>query len=284
MFVFNYILYKCELYKYLHQLKHIYKFSTTIFLGGFKMSLGTQSKSNQNQKKEIHVTTYSDTAFSNVESAVDKTKLTVTFWNKTMKLAISAMKDVNNPAAGFDYDNSGLAYLSPIKAKILADVMQNFINDPNAEDGQGIITKDTYLTIHRNICNEDGLPCLVLRKFNAEGIVEATFAYEFKGYDNISGFVSADKFKTQAQPHAEINALITTLNEYYLNSNGANAHFNMEYSKFANARHDEQIRAIADKLGVSTGGGNKSTQPRSSVFDSPKQPSSSNTYSLDDLD
>jgi len=251
------------------------------------MALG---KTYNNNKKELHTTTFSALKMYN-KDGVDPTAMTFTFWNNLLKLSIAPKKESTGDYAQYDYENAGLVYLSPMKAKIFADSITAVLEDPSVlNDSIGVPSSNGIISLHKSVNGSKGM-CIVIKKLDEHGRIEASYAYEFKVDFNfaVKDYTDGeDDIVKVYNNNLELLSFRDLLQEFYLKSNGASAHFNREYSKFDKASIDNKLVALADKLGVEYGkGGYKKS---SSIFssnkssnDTPAIESGESKYSIDNL-
>ena len=107
---------------------------------------------NNNEKKNYSPSLTSGYRFSNPDSTVDKTSLTVSFWNKLLKVSIAPKKETENGEIAFDHENAGSVYLSNTKAKVFHDEICKFLEEykqGKAPDNIGVATgKDGLIYLY----------------------------------------------------------------------------------------------------------------------------------------
>lgn len=222
-----------------------------------------------NNKKEVYSPMVYGYSMSNTESKVDKTNLGYSYWNNFIILKICPMiqqgdSDQYTP----DFKKGGAIYLSHTKARILAEEAKLFLSDMKKYSGSGVASGQNSIMFSDGSEFGSNIPCIVIRKVTAEGVVESSFAYQFKrdyhcairNYEEKTGEFEKEM---DAYQNIEILQLITELETYYMAATNATAFSVMEAAKFQKHREDTRIEKIAEKLGVS--------------FDSQKQ-KSSNSY------
>lgn len=247
------------------------------------MALGDKYENNKKDyDNKKNPTVYSRFSLANSESTIDPSKLGASFWNGLLKLSISPSKPGTQE---YDHDNAGAVHLSHFKAKLFADEIALFLQNPETYANQGVpsgaglvsITNGKELTGKLN-------PCLVIRKISEDGKIESTYVYEFKNnyHYAIRNYDDKDNsFDKIYNNNLELQLLHTLLTEYYTSVNGAMAYSVIDYGRFDNSRVNTKLDSIAEKLGVEYGGksgGNKRSS--SSVFDKKE----GRNYSIEDLD
>ena len=262
------------------------------------MSLGSTYNNNQNSNRNTpEVTVYSGYRMNNAESQIDATCLTARFWKTNLCLSINPRKNTGNDEVTFDMDNGITIYLSHTKARILKNELELFLKDPVTYNCSGVNSGAAVITISNGVEYGKNTPVLTIRKLNDESQVVASFAYEFKSnyyfalrnYDGKNYNTAADEYK-----NIEIEQLITLLDQYVLSATGAQAFSVLDNGKFATARTNAKIDAIAASLGVELPGSsngqkkyNNHTHFNINSNSGSSYPSSSASYgtaTLDDLE
>jgi hypothetical protein len=206
--------------------------------------------------------TYSDYRVSNAESAIDATCITYSYWKNLLKIGIYPKKSTNGDVNTFDMDNGIAIYLNHSKATILANEIRKFLSDPVTFNGSGVNSGTGIITISNG--SEFGVdaPCIVIRKIDETGNVVSSYAYEFKRdyYFSIRNYTGNKNFnrETEEYRYAEINDLITLLEEYAKAMTHAIAHSVITQNRYNQDRLQTRINSIAEKLGVETGRGYRS--------------------------
>lgn len=262
------------------------------------MSLGS-NYNNNSQKDYYNPTVYSAYRMNNAESLVDKTCLTFGYWKSVLRISISPKKDTGNDDVSFDMDNGISIYLNHTKARILAERIRAFLQNPEANDNTGVPSGQGLITISRGKEYNSTHPLLIIRKIDQEnGNVISSFAYEFKGSDYyyaISNYVEGGSFDKVSDEFAnlEIEQLITILEEYYKAMTSAVAYSVIDQMKYSETRVMNRLNKIAEKLGVElssggkNGGGNYSSTSYFNRQSSSQSSGNNNGYTqatLDDIE
>ena len=89
-----------------------------------------------NNEKNLTCSTFSNISFSNPESNIAQTKISIGYFNKVMKISIAARNNngSNDNFATYDNDNAVSVYVSNIKARILYLLIQKLISDPDTHN------------------------------------------------------------------------------------------------------------------------------------------------------
>ena len=233
------------------------------------MAFGNYSN-NAGAKKQgpFDPTVYSPYKFNNARSAVDQTRLSIQFWNNSMRIMISP-KAADSPEdqPTFDDKNSISIYLNHTKARMLSYVIRGFIEDPAKFDNCGVTAGTSLLTISTGKEFNSKFPLIIIRKVSEDGSVSASFAYEIKGdfHRIIRGFDQSNgHFDEQFYPNLELEQLITALEEFYKAETRAIAYSIQDQLKFDLYRTNTRISRIGEKLGVDMGMGSQSGSGSSS--------------------
>lgn len=246
------------------------------------MAIGNNYDNNK-EKQYNSPTLYSNYKLSNTEG-VDPSAINYTFWNGLLKISIAPMKSNTNGEVQFDHENNIEIYLTHIKAKLFAEEIALFKQNPVAYNNVGVNTAKGLISISNG--KEFGIttPVLVIRKIDTQGKIESSFAYQFKAdyhfsvrnYDQDTG--AFDKIYNN---NIELDMLEAILLDYYRSMNGAMAYSVMEYGRFKDNKMTNTLNSMAEKLGVETGfKSNKfSGQKPQSIFDNAK----GRTYTNADL-
>lgn len=225
---------------------------------------------NNNKKKDYSPTVYSPYSFSNPESTVDPTKLSFTYWNNMLKLSVSPRKQTNDDQVAFDYDNSISVYLTHTKARLLAEEIELFMQDPTAYSNMGVPSGAGLVSISNGKEVGVNCPCLIIRKIDEQGIVTASIAYQFKQQYHYSirnySEKKSDGFDKIFNDDIEILELQQVLVGYYQAMTAATAYSVMEQQKYDMSRINTKLELIGDKLGIEFGKNNKGGGKSSSSF------------------
>lgn len=222
------------------------------------MSLGNSY--NNNQKNTVYdPNVYSPYRMNNAESTVDKTCITFTFWKNILRITIAPKKDTGNDETVFDLENGISIYLNHTKARIFADMIKRFMQDPETYDNSGVPSGQGLITISTGKEYNSPSPLIVIRKIDEAGTVLSSFAYQFKNdyYFAINNYSEGGQFTKLTNEFAslEIEQLVTLLEEYYKAMTCATAYTVLDQMKFENNRTSTKLNAIAAKLGVELPGG-----------------------------
>ena len=254
------------------------------------MALGDNNFRKNNN--DFHPTVYGY-QFSNSEAKLDQTSLTFNWWNKMLKISIAPKMNNNGDYAQYDHKNAISVYMGVQSAKALLILMEDylrFLNDSaNAKkDYNRAIQVKSGVVILSNgkFIGQNGVPCVVIAKINDRGKIESSYAYEFKvgtmySIDNFDAEAGTYDTSTEQFKFMEIELVANALKQYVdAVSNMVAASVVNEIQPFRN-----EVRRIADKLGVSFGGGGDGGNvTRSSYFNNQSGASESNPVTSSTLD
>lgn len=208
-------------------------------------------KTYNNNDKTPTCTTYSSISFSNPESKLGQTKISVSYFNKVMKVSIAARNNSgsNNDYATYDNDNAVSVYVSNIKARILYLLIQKLINEPDTHnvcielknglikvsDGSEYGSSNYCISI--SYASEDGSVHEIVYETKA-GFHEGAINYSDGSYTNISF------------DDMELSTFAMTLDEYYKASSYAIAASVWEANMYRHEYEINLIKSIAEKCGV----------------------------------
>lgn len=266
------------------------------------MSLGNTYNNNANQKNDKYSPTiYSPYRMNNSESTVDKTCITYTFWNNMLKIGIFPKKNTGGDEVAFDMENGIAIYLNHTKARMFAEILRKFREDPEhfsnsgVPSGQGAIIISTADQFNPSC---DPVPVLAIYKLDQDGNITTSFAYEFKhdyhyALTNFNPKGSTFDSDYESYSTLEIDQLITLLEEYYKATTCATAYTVVDNMKYDVSRMTTRLNKIAEKLGVELGGngggGNNRSYGNNSYFNRNSKENSAPATSyrqatLDDID
>lgn len=233
------------------------------------MSLGNNYDNTKKSNTVYDPSVYSPYKMNNAEGTVDKTCISFTFWNNSLKVTIAPKKQSSDGQVFFDYENGTSIYLNHTKARILAEEMKKFLSDPVTYDNSGVPSGQGLITISRGTEFNSPSPLIIIRKVAENGEIMSSFAYETKSdyYFAVRGYTEKGDFEkdTQSYQNLEILQFITLLEEFYKASTCAVAYTVIDQMKYEHNRQRTVLNSIASKLGVDyNGGGNNGARRYSS--------------------
>lgn len=220
------------------------------------MALGNYNNNDSNQKKGYEPILYSPYNTSNREG-VDPSALSYQFYNGLLKISISPMKAgvKKDDVDVWDHENAGAAYLTNVKARLLADEIKYVLNHPDEVYNGGVPAGNALISFSTGKELGATSPCLIIRRLDTEtGKPTSSYAYQFKdnhyfGVRNYDAENPAEHVEYN-YPNTEIDMLVDILTQYSLNASGAAAYMNMYANKYDTSRLNTKIGLIMDKLGI----------------------------------
>ena len=226
------------------------------------MPLGERSNNQNNQFKDP--TTLSSISFANSLSELDKSSLSFSYWKGFLKIDIAPLKEVDSKGvASYDRENSIAVYLKHTKAYILLKEIEKKKKDPNKYTNVGVNSGSGLISISNGKeFGYENTPCLVIRKVNAEGETETSIAYAFRTnfHFAVRDYDEKDhQFKSiyDGYENTELEMFKTLLKNYINAGTSAYAAEVISKNAFAQYRMNNDLGAIAQKLGVDFGSRNK---------------------------
>ena len=172
-----------------------------------------------NYNKDYCPTVYG-AVFSNKNSEIDKTSLSFSMWQKTIKITIAPLIETIDGDVKVDYKGSIGAFLSPTKAYIFSNILKSFKEDPKKYNNYGVASGQALITI----CTPDMFgktsegPIINIKKITSEGGVEQSYSYEIKtDYNAVHGFnEKSGQFNQDFESYktTELDLMIIQLDEY----------------------------------------------------------------------
>lgn len=258
------------------------------------MALGNNYDNNKQQVKRP--TVHSAYSFANPMSPVDPTKLSASYWNKMLKLTITCRAITSNEnEISWDKDQNISVHLTHIKAGIFANEIRNFMIDPIAYNGSGVLSNETLVTISNG--SEFGVSgtFLVIRKVKLETMeTVSSFSYEFNSHfhhaiRNYSEETANFDKSFDDYTMLEVQQLLGLLDNYVAAVTNAVAYTVVDQLDYKMNRTDDLIKSCASALGVRTDGGsgasnNRRVKPNNSSFGGENNQPSTKKMSLEDAE
>jgi len=219
------------------------------------------SYNQNNNDKRPTVNTYTPISFTNQDSKIMDTRLSISYFNKLMCITIAARTNAgSSDFATYDTDNPVSIYISYSKAKILHDAILNMLSKPNEIHNVCVELKNGLLKISDGVEYGSSNPCIAIlyAKDNA-GVNEIIYEtksdmyYAAYNYDN-------EQYSSMPFPKFEIETFAMILEQYYIASSYAYAAMNREANMYASKFTSDILKGIAGKVGYqyssSSGSGN----------------------------
>lgn len=168
----------------------------------------------------------------NPTSKIDKTSLSFSMWETTLKISIIPVIDsASNDYPKYDYKSASSIFLSPIKAHLFAQVLSKFKENPDEYNNVGISSPQAIITVEKpdRFGYPKGGPVITIRKLREDGALESSYSYEcnYESFSAITGFNVDDPKNFQKNiemfKDAELDAIINQLESYYKAATNAGA-------------------------------------------------------------
>ena len=210
-----------------------------------------------NNEKNLTCSTFSNISFSNPESNIAQTKISIGYFNKVMKISIAARNNngSNDNFATYDNDNAVSVYVSNIKARILYLLIQKLISDPDTHN-VCVELKNGLIKVSDGSEYGSSSYCISISYAGEDGSVNEIVYQTKSGFHTGAINYSDGSYQTMAFDDIEINTFMMTLDEYYKASSYAIAATVREANMYARDYEINLIKSIAEKCGVQMGSGN----------------------------
>jgi len=214
-------------------------------------------KSYNNNDRTPTCTTYSGISFSNPESTIGQTKISISYFNRVMKIAIAARNNggSNNDFATYDNDNAVSVYVSNVKARILYLLIQKLKNEPDTHN-VCVELKNGLIKVSDGTEYGSPSPCISISYASEDSSVHEIVYQTKAGFHTGAVNYLDNKYDTVGFDDIELDTFAMALDEYYKASSSAIAASVWEANMY---RHDYEInliKSIAEKCGVQVNSGN----------------------------
>lgn len=224
-------------------------------------------KSYNNNDRGPTCTTYSGISFSNPESTIGQTRISIGYFNKVMKVAIAVRNNgnSNNDYATYDNDNAVVVYVSNTKAKILYELIQRLKNDPNTHN-VCVELKNGLMKISDGSEYGSSSPCISISYASEDGSVhEVVYQTKEKFHTGAANYTDG-KFENIYFDDIELDTFAMALDEYYKASSYAIAATVWEANMYRHDYESNLIKSIAEKCGVQTNSNSNPTKFNNKTF------------------
>lgn len=262
------------------------------------MALGGNTYDNNRQQVK-RPTVNSPFSFANPMSSVDATRLSSSFWNKMLKLTITARAVTSNETEiVWDKEQNLSVHLTHLKAALFAKEIRKFMEDPITYNSSGVLSNETLVTISNG--TEFGATgvFLVIRKIIPDTMeTVSSYSYEFnsnfhhtiRNYDE-----KAATFEKSFDDLAifELEQLLVLLDSYVMAITNAIAYTVVDQLDYRMNRTDDMVKECASALGVSLKNGssnsgaynNRKVKGNNSSFTSGQNSGGTKSISLEDAE
>lgn len=136
---------------------------------------------NGESREPYRPTVYGSYSYTNMDSSVDVSRLSYSYWKGLLKIAISTPKtnNVKSDYNEWDTENSVYGYLTPFKARILADGIDKILTKAVSNYGVKIKNGILYITRASEFGGSENSFVLVIKYVDDNGNVLTSAAYEF---------------------------------------------------------------------------------------------------------
>lgn len=238
-----------------------------------------------NQKSDyVSPTIYSGYTLSNSGEEVQEnqhSRISFSYWNSCLKITIQPRLESSygKDIAEFDTKSTACIYIRCFKASILANEINKFIHDPNYKKNTacGMGSGGSVMIVSRDKNNTYNITII-----NKNTGSQATYICHKKFFEYITEFNFKDQsFKESSDGYElkDLEILVDQLNAFYQAMSNSIAYTVVDRTHYNEVRLNDNIEAIAAKLGVevrSAGGYKKRT--------SYKDMNSSTSFSHDTMD
>lgn len=222
------------------------------------MALGQQlfgKRNNNNGNQKVNV--YSGFRFNNTEQV--KSGITFSYWSDLLKIGIAPLKQTSgSDYPMYDRESEVAVYLTPQKARILSNEIRRFIEGDF--ENTGVTAGSSFISVSNGAAYEQEAPVISIRKFNkdlseieAEAIfvvrTQLNFAVHNFDMSKVDGDHDFDTYKNM-----DLENIAMICDEFYHAMSHAYAYSVIDRQSYTNNKTNSTIMAIAEKLGVSTGG------------------------------
>lgn len=224
-------------------------------------------KSYNNNDKNPVITTYSGISFSNPESNIGQTKISISYFNKIMKIAIAARNNngSNNEFATYNNDNAVVVYVSNIKARILYLLIEKLKKDPDTHN-VCVELKNGLIKISDGTEYGSTSPCISISYAGEDGSISEIVYQTKAGYHNGASNYSDGTYQTETFDDIELDTFAMTLDEYYKASSYAIAASVWEANMYRRDYEINLIKSIAEKCGVEFGNNSNNAKFNNKTF------------------
>lgn len=237
------------------------------------MAFGNFNNSNSNNgDKEYRPSVFSALPFSNPNASVGNgSRLSISYWKGMMKVHVQPKTGSDGNFTKYDDKNGNYAFLTPAKAKALADGIAK-LREGKLEAVAVLTTNDTKI-VNITTANKVGgtssdVYVLYVGNCDTSGITDASI-YEFSSdfHNIVENFdMNTNSFERKTLgSEFELDMFQTNLVQFADATNNAIAASVVDAMYFSSNKHTyETLNAIAGKMGLSTGG--KATKSNGSFF------------------
>lgn len=210
-------------------------------------------KSYNNNQSGPTNTTYSGISFFNSESNVMKSRFSIAYFNKIMKIQIARKIDTADGSNKYD-ENPATFYLSNMKAYALYVALRDMLDGKSAYHNICQDQKNQLFKISDGTEYGTKNYCISISTKDEDGSITEV-VYECKDHTMSANYDGKGNYETVPVLNQEINAIAMAFNEYYKASSYAIAASVMEAGMYKRQGQYDLITRIAEKVGVPVNNG-----------------------------
>lgn len=222
------------------------------------MALGDSNMVNKNNN--IYRPTVFGISFANLDnSAIVKSQLSVTMWNKFAKVSIGSSYNIN-PDNSITWDKNGEAsvYLNVLNSLMLINLIDNFKNDPEKWSNHGVVSGKGLITINCGLDfdKEKDVTALRIIQFTdtERKSIHRQSAYQFKNIykyiHEVDGGDGSFTFSNETYENLELNAFRVQLEQYVNAMTYATAYSIMDANAYNESLNKATLKEIAHSVGT----------------------------------
>lgn len=218
-------------------------------------STTANSGNNSNSNSVYTPTINSGYTFYNSESNVDKTLMSISYWNGLLKVMMNPINVSEGSAPKVDTSTHIEIYLTPAKAHLFLHAIREFRKDPSRYTNISVPTNKGAIAIV-NGDNAYGVSgtFITITLINQDVEVTASAAYHISvnNYFTITDFEPGKTFDkdTSYSNQVELNILETILDQYVKAFTNAIAASVIDNNKYNNDRSYKFMNDVRNKLGI----------------------------------
>ena len=242
---------------------------------------------NNNYKDDKPTTnTYTPLSFTNPDSAIMPSRLSISYFNRVMQIGISK----RNPSssledyATYDLDNMVRVFISASKAKNLYEMCIRLKEDPKNIYNVCVETKNGLLKVSNGAEFGSKSHCISIITSDENNGVRETI-YQFKDSDTGYYNYADNDFSTMELMNIEFDYFLMILDQYYLASSYAIPAVVKEATMYQHKAFKDLLTAVAKKTGaISNNGQNNRTFLQKNDTTPMNVESNNNEYTISTFD
>lgn len=208
--------------------------------------------------------------FYNSESTLDKTAMSISFWNGLLKLSISPIVIKDDGSSRIDTESHTDIYLSPSKASMLLYYFRDFRHNPDKYTNVGVNTNKGIIFIASPKQHNTKNPVIIIDLLDENGAKKAEAGYEFNSeYFAVTNYMGGTDFsKDNSYANSiELDTFEMILKTFIESATSAIAASVVEATKFSADREFNFMKDVRNKLGIQfSSGHSNNVRSNSSAF------------------